>query len=373
VLTGRGALTPRESISVLEPVLGALAAAHRAGIVHGDVKPENVILTDDGRIKVADFGLARAITAPITATASGELLGTVAYLAPNWSAAGCGRSRGRVFGRDHALRTAHGKQPSLATTRCRWLTGTSTNWCQRRPRCHPSCLPPSTMSRCGPPVAIPIGGPPNAGALLSDLHAAMSEVPDAQLDIRAADPAALRLDAAATAVPAMPAAPTAASGPQPTRVLAVPRRPTRSAVPLLPRLKVHEDEPEAAGFPGDRRRQGLAAIGGAVVVVLLIFTGIWWFANGPGSYLPTPSLAGQRQSDAQRILSTQGLRNEVRPVFNAKVAAGQVISTNPAGGQHVKKNGLVVLSVSKGPQLIAVPDVSGMTVPDATAALQVPT
>ena len=59
VLDELGVLTPGEALDVLEPVLDALAAAHAAGIVHRDVKPENVLLTDDGRVKVADFGLAR--------------------------------------------------------------------------------------------------------------------------------------------------------------------------------------------------------------------------------------------------------------------------------------------------------------------------
>ena len=63
VLGEFGVLTPGEALDVVEPALEALGAAHAAGIVHRDVKPENVLLTDDGRVKVADFGLARAASA----------------------------------------------------------------------------------------------------------------------------------------------------------------------------------------------------------------------------------------------------------------------------------------------------------------------
>lgn len=67
----------------MHSVLSGLAAAHRAGILHRDLKPENVLLADDGRIKIGDFGLARAASAN---TASGQaLLGTIAYLSPSWS------------------------------------------------------------------------------------------------------------------------------------------------------------------------------------------------------------------------------------------------------------------------------------------------
>ena len=95
VLDELGVLTPGEALDVLEPVLDALAAAHAAGIVHRDVKPENVLLTDDGRIKVADFGLARAASAGTTT--SGVLMGTAAYLAPELVARGVAGARVDVY------------------------------------------------------------------------------------------------------------------------------------------------------------------------------------------------------------------------------------------------------------------------------------
>ena len=88
----RGALTVAESFGILERVLDGLAAAHRTGLVHRDIKPENVLLATDGRIKLADFGLARAVT-EVTSTTTGTVFGTVAYLGPELVAKGVSDAR----------------------------------------------------------------------------------------------------------------------------------------------------------------------------------------------------------------------------------------------------------------------------------------
>ena len=97
VLREAGRLSAPEALEIMIPVLEALAAAHRAGLIHRDVKPENVLVADDGMVKVGDFGLARAVEAsPLTAT-TGLLLGTVAYLAPEQVARGVADARADVY------------------------------------------------------------------------------------------------------------------------------------------------------------------------------------------------------------------------------------------------------------------------------------
>ncbi len=101
LLRRRGHLDPRTALIVFESVVAALAAAHHAGLVHRDMKPENVLLADDGRVKVADFGLARAISSASSVTAGagtgGVLIGTVAYLAPEQVERGIAGPRSDVY------------------------------------------------------------------------------------------------------------------------------------------------------------------------------------------------------------------------------------------------------------------------------------
>ncbi|OBI01158.1 protein kinase domain-containing protein, partial [Mycobacterium scrofulaceum] len=96
LLTERGPMPPYAVAAVLRPVLSGLAAAHRSGLVHRDVKPENVLISDDGEVKIADFGLVRAVAAAgITSTS--VILGTAAYLSPEQARDGDASPRSDVY------------------------------------------------------------------------------------------------------------------------------------------------------------------------------------------------------------------------------------------------------------------------------------
>jgi eukaryotic-like serine/threonine-protein kinase len=384
VLVQRGALTPREAVSVLEAVLGALAAAHRAGIVHQDVKPENVILTDDGRIKVADFGLARALNSPVSDGSRGQVLGTVAYLAPELVSRGVADTRADVYAAGIlTFELLTGKQP---------FTGDDpiqVAWRHVR-----ETVPAPSAIAFGLPPAFdevvrhatepdPARRPVDADALLSELLAARNRTPADQLDIRAVE-TTQPMDADRTQVYAPPTAggestqvyanaaasttnaPAAATKPQATSVLQVGRR---SGPPLVPRLRVHDELGDRDPDQG-RRNLVYATIAGAVVLVLIILAGFWWFTGGPGAYTKAPGVVGAREADAVRTLEAVGLTAKVKRDFSTEIAAGQVISADPAGGEKVKKNGTVLLTVSKGPELVAVPDLKGVAEGDAAAKLK---
>lgn len=96
LLIERGPMPPHAVAAVLRPVLGGLAAAHRAGLVHRDVKPENVLISDDGDVKIADFGLVRAVGAAGITSAS-VILGTAAYLSPEQVRDGDATPRSDVY------------------------------------------------------------------------------------------------------------------------------------------------------------------------------------------------------------------------------------------------------------------------------------
>ena len=97
LLRENGHLPPALALSVIEPVLSALASAHRAGLVHRDIKPENILISNDGVVKVADFGLARAVEFDDVAARTGVMMGTVAYCPPEQISRGPCDQRSDVY------------------------------------------------------------------------------------------------------------------------------------------------------------------------------------------------------------------------------------------------------------------------------------
>jgi beta-lactam-binding protein with PASTA domain/predicted Ser/Thr protein kinase len=116
LLNEQGSLGPREALDIMEGVLGGLGAAHAAGLAHRDVKPENVLLTEEHAVKVADFGLARML-AGTSHTKTGMLIGTAAYLAPEQVSRGVADARTDVYAAGIMLfEMLTGQQPHTADT-----------------------------------------------------------------------------------------------------------------------------------------------------------------------------------------------------------------------------------------------------------------
>ncbi len=329
-----GPIPPGRALELLEPVLKALSAAHGAGLVHRDVKPENVLLGDDGRVKVADFGLARAIeTSSVTATA-GVLIGTVAYLAPEQVEHGSADARTDVYAAGILL----------------WemLTGTppyggATPLSVAYRHVNDDVPPPSTVVE-GIPQSVdelvvsatrrdPTARPVDGGAFLADLRAVRTDLPP--------DP---------TGVPS--------AGPHATQVITRPALPPRAPRPVT-----------TADATPRRRRPGLVAGILIAVVALLVSAGGWYL--GSGRYTSAPAVLNLTQAAATAKLETAGLTAEVDPqrAFSETVGVGLVLSQDPKPNGRVRKDGTVTLVLSRGPDRRTVPDLAGSTQDAATKQL----
>ncbi|WP_408907992.1 Stk1 family PASTA domain-containing Ser/Thr kinase [Streptomyces albidoflavus] len=359
VLRERGALTPRAALDVLEPVLAALGAAHRAGFVHRDMKPENVLIGDDGRVKVADFGLVKAVDTVTNTT--GAVLGTVSYLAPEQieqddvadarvDVYACGVVLYEMLtgGRPHS-----GDSPAQVLYR----------------HLNEDVPPPSAaVPHLGPEldrlVAVatsraPEGRPEDAVALLALAREARAALDDAALD--AVPPAALAGDRSiaedrTSVIPrfSTPARAATDDGVQRTSVLA-------AAPPEPP-------APARRSRFGNRRKGGLAALV-AVLLVLCVGAGVWYINSG--QFTRVPPLLAKTEDEARQRLADAGLKvGGVDKAYSDTADRGTVTRTDPGTGERVRGNGSVNLTVSLGPRKVTVPRVEGMALAKAKARLR---
>jgi len=360
-------LTTEQTLDVMQAVLSGLAAAHRSGIVHRDLKPENVMLADDGRIKIGDFGLARAVSAN-TATGA-ALLGTIAYLSPELVTRGVADARSDIYAIGILMyEMLTGEQPYKGDQPVQ-IAYQHAN----------STVPPPSDKNPRVPAELdelvqwatarnPEDRPADASVLLEQLR-------DAHASLMTALPGTGSDTGARTAI-------FPASGPFPTGDTTIFPRATTGATVVLPGTQLARGRqatgPQVSANTASlaiktRRRRSRGWIWLAIVLVLaLAGAGVGlWFGVGPGSRAEVPGgLEGMSPALAENALVQAGfIVGETRRENSASVPADQVMGTDPAGGSSVARGSTIDLIVSDGPRMIALPKVIGEQETVANAAL----
>jgi eukaryotic-like serine/threonine-protein kinase len=344
ILHAEGLLAPAQAADVLEQTLAALQHAHRQGIVHRDVKPENLMVTRDGVVKVADFGLARAF-ADAQITEAGNVIGTVQYLAPE-----------QLQGEPADPRT---DLYALGVVAFELLTG-------RLP-----FTGETPMAIAYQHIHEPMPRPSSANrAVPASLDGWVASVTEKQRELRPESAAEARRDlqAEARSLPAAPpiasfvpevavipdggfAAPGAARSDRPAETVTIPGR--------------------DLGRSKRKRRRGRWALG-IVLALLALGSAAWasWTYLIPHE-VDVPRVVGLTVENAQAQLEDAGLvvrMTEGR--HSTKVPEGSVLAVQPAEGTSLERGDRVTLVPSLGPPPVPVPNLVGLPLADAKAALR---
>ncbi|MFE7444150.1 Stk1 family PASTA domain-containing Ser/Thr kinase [Streptomyces chartreusis] len=363
VLRDRGALQPRAALDILEPVLAALGAAHRAGFVHRDMKPENVLIGDDGRVKVADFGLVRSVDT-VTST-TGAVLGTVSYLAPEQiEQPGTADARVDVYACGVVLyEMLTGEKPHDGDS--------------------PAVVLYKHLHEDVPPPSAVVPG------LAYELDELVASATARSPQIRPYDAVALLAQARETRAGLSPDQLDA----MPPQALSAEHSNSDDRTSVIPRslniqrpLPVNGDEPQAdfnrtsrlASPPppppshrprSSRRPRGPMMIVAAVLLVLGLGVGIWYINSG--QFTQVPPLLSKTEAQARDRLEDAGLDvGKVERAYSDTVKRGTVISTDPGTGARIRHNDSVKLVISQGPETVKVPDIEGYPLAKARTELK---
>ncbi|AIY19869.2 Stk1 family PASTA domain-containing Ser/Thr kinase [Pimelobacter simplex] len=371
-------MPPERALALLDPILSALASAHRAGLVHRDVKPENVLIADDGRIKVADFGLAKAVSADTQHTATnGVLIGTVSYLAPELVVEQRADARADVYAAGVILfELLTGTKPH---------TGETPIAVAYRHVHHdvpaPSSVVPGIPGYVDALVARATSRDPSlrssdAAVLLHQVHRVAQALRAGVRD----DPELVADLLPSTRAPEHDTTPEPVSSlwdgiahlvtpddddRESTSVISGPPPPPP---PPVPAAAAAPAGPTRAPKQPRRRRRGLVVAIVLALLVAVVGAGGWWL--GWGRYTSTPSVIGLTTAAAEAKIDDAGLAVRVSDeTYSETVDKGEVISTDPGPGAKILPGGEVGLVVSLGPERYDLPKLAGLTREQAEAAL----
>jgi len=353
LLTEHRILTSEQTLDILEAVLAGLAAAHKSGIVHRDLKPENVLLADDGRIKIGDFGLARAVSAN-TATGA-ALLGTIAYLSPELVTRGVADARSDIYAVGIMMyemlageQPFRGEQPmQIAYQHANDSVPT------------PSTQNPNVPAELDELVLWATARDPEERP--RDARVMLDQLLETQRQLQTA------LPTGATAVQRTTVLPTALlksnTGDQ-TQII-------RAAPPAAAAADISDATGALARQAGKRRSRAVWWVLLFVLVAGLAGGAGWYFGAGPGSQVTIPgSVLNQSPEAATAALTDLGLVvSETRTeIFSTTVPVGAVASTDPAVGETVSRTSVVTLGISAGPRPVTMPALVGSNEADARDA-----
>ncbi len=347
-------LTTVQALDIMEAILSGLAAAHKNGIVHRDLKPENVLLADDGRIKIGDFGLARAATAN---TATGNaLLGTIAYLSPELVTRGVADTRSDIYAVGIMLyEMLAGEQPYKGEQAFQIAQQHANDTVPT-----PSTKNPKVPAELDELVLWATARDPDERP--RDARVMLEQLRETEAILRSDDPATAATSVQRTVV--MPAAvqqgPTAE-----TQVLGAKAR--HRTGPVL------ADSATALAVKSEKRRaRGWWLF--ALVLIVAAFVGgtAWYFSTGPGAQVTVPVLAGDTPAAATAELEKLGLTVATPngQAYSPDIAPGLVVRTSPKSGSAVVKDGTVTLLLSQGPKPLPISKLAGLTAPAAKAQIK---
>jgi len=360
-------LTPSQALLVGLEATRALEYAHRRGFVHRDIKPANLLFGEDGRLRVADFGLARALAEAAWTEPQGAVLGTARYASPEQALGEAVDGRADVYSLGLVLIEAvTGSVPFAADTTISTLMARVGKQVEV-----PAALGPlrGALERAGRPDPAERAG---AGELAVSLMAVAGDLPKPQpLPLAGGGPSLDSL-VADDRDPTMIGAPersddsTRVEGPG-DRTLAVPAPAGGPSRPQAPPV-VFDDGLDDED-PPSRRRWPLVAV--VVLLAALIGGGgAWAYVSSQVPTYEVPELEGKSEQEALELIARYGWEVERVEGRADGSVPGMVLSTDPAAGELLREGGTLRMVVSLGNELAAVPtDLVGLTLDDARARL----
>ena len=340
-----GHLSVAEALTVAKGIASALAHAHANNLVHCDIKPHNILMMPDGSAKVADFGIARAVTES-TMTYTGNVVGSVHYFSPE-------QAKGTMI-------TPKSDVYALGVVLYEMLTGT---------------LPFTGET----PVSVAMKHLQEEPVPVRQLDSSIPPVVEAIVARAMSKDPAMRPDASEIVKDIQQAEQMVGSGmgyaaaqPDPFATQVLPRMdepmPSRRDMRSMPSgYDYDEPEPESSVFKSKKFIAGL---------ILVLFMGFFVGAFlSYGKFWSTeevivPDVTGKQMTLARQILEDKKLRVNVVETFDASVPAGTVVSQDPEGGAKVKEERLITIHVSKGGESLEMPDLKGLNKSDAEAKLK---